>query len=259
MISRSLLAIGLCLLASACATNPNAISFEGVSMNSEVLEVGPGKYKLTIEGHVRQDKAQVERAYAFRAGQLCEGRTFAHDAKAVPYQLGTPGGFLMPAPPVGYRVIGVATCSGMPTAKAGMVAVFRDSANAFSEKRADLFYLSEVNGEKIEDSRMRTERLNRDRGMYMTPMLVERNVPARAASFTIVGRAQYAAPILAIVKMGRIQDVTGIVKFSPEPHKTYVVKGQLGENQSAVWIEEVVEGGPWKRVGEKIEQRAETR
>jgi hypothetical protein len=46
------------------------------------------------------------------------------------------------------------------------------------------------------------------------------------------------------------------VTFTPEKHRTYVVKGELGENYSAVWIEEELEGGGSRMVGDRIENPA---
>lgn len=252
MKHRCAFALGLCLLASACVTNPTRFEYEGGWVNYEMLEVGTGKHKLILEGASGQNKAQVERAYAYRASQLCDGKGVASDPEyirssyygpAVDLGLTRRGG--------GYRLFGVVTCPAAHAASPASVAVFRDSAKAINERSADLFYLSKIDDQKIEDSNMRTERVNRGRGMLMGHEVVERNVPAQPATFTIEGRTQYAAPILQIA--GNTRTVTGTVTFTPEQHKTYIVKGQLGGNYSAVWIEEELEGGGSRMIGEKVE------
>ncbi len=88
----------------------------------------------------------------------------------------------------------------------------------------------------------------------MTPALVERNVPAKPSTFKIVGRTEYAAPILALTNT--VYRVAGTVTFTPEVYKHYVVRGTLGENYSAVWIEEEATN---RQVGEKIELRGAAR
>ncbi len=82
----------------------------------------------------------------------------------------------------------------------------------------------------------------------MTPAVIERKVPAQKATFTIVGRTEYAAPILALTNT--VYQVTGKVTFIPEADGSYIVRGSLGENYSAVWIENETTG---KTVGEKTE------
>lgn len=46
--------------------------------------------------------------------------------------------------------------------------------------------------------------------------------------------------------------VKGDVQFTPEADKTYVVKGELGESYSAVWLEEF---GAGAIAGTKVEIR----
>ena len=80
------------------------------------------------------------------------------------------------------------------------------------------------------------------------PSVIERNVPARKATFTLVGRTEYAAPILALTNT--VYQIAGKVTFGPETYRSYIVRGELGKNYSAVWLEDEVTG---KAVGEKIE------
>lgn len=136
----------------------------------------------------------------------------------------------------------------VPDGYSGPVAVVKDSVRTFSERKADFFYLSEIDGRTIEDSRLRTLKVNQGRGLNMTPAVVERNVPAQKATFTLVGRTEYAAPILTLTNT--VYQVTGKVTFTPETYRSYVVRGELGESYSAVWIEDEITG---KAVGNRIE------
>lgn len=136
----------------------------------------------------------------------------------------------------------------MPEGYKGPVAIMKDSVKPYNEKKADFFYVAEIDGKRIENSRVRTLSANQGRGMHMTPSLIERNVPARNATFTLVGRTEYAAPILTLTNT--VYQVKGAVTFKPEDYRNYVVRGELGESYSAVWLEEELTG---KTVGKKIE------
>lgn len=136
----------------------------------------------------------------------------------------------------------------VPEGYSGPVSVVKDSVKSLSQSKADFFYVSEINDQRIEDSRVRTLQVNRGRGFSMSPAIVERNVPARRATFTLVGRTEYAAPILALTNT--VYQVTGKVTFAPETYRSYVVRGELGENYSAVWLEDEADG---KLIGERIE------
>lgn len=136
----------------------------------------------------------------------------------------------------------------VPEGYTGPVAVIKDSVKPLSQSKADFFYISEINDQRVEDSRARTLRINQGRGFSMSPSVIERNVPAQKATFTIVGRTEYAAPILALTNT--VYQVTGKVTFSPETYRHYVVRGELGQNYSAVWLEDEATG---KLIGEKIE------
>jgi hypothetical protein len=140
------------------------------------------------------------------------------------------------------------TTSPIPENYAGPLATVKDSVKPSSTSKADFFYLSDVDGRQIANSRIATRVTNQGRGMYMKPVVLTRQVPAQASRFTIFGRTEYAAPILALTST--VYQVTGEIQITPEPDKTYVVKGELGENYSAVWVEEE---GTGRIIGEKVE------
>ncbi len=136
----------------------------------------------------------------------------------------------------------------VPEGYSGPVAIIKDTVKPLSQSKADFFYVSEIDGKRIEDSRVRTLRTNQGRGFNMSPSVIERNVPAQKATFTLVGRTEYAAPILTLTNT--VYQVTGKVTFNPETYRSYVVRGELGENYSAVWLEDEANG---KMIGERIE------
>lgn len=254
---RTVLPLALCALIGACVTipeNTKEFEFEGRSLQEETVELGAGQYKLTLAG-VQQTKAQVERAYAFRAGQMCDGRGVAGDPEYVaplirhrPTYGGAPSR-------TAYTLAGVVSCPGSVAPATSAVALIKDSIKVASYTKAYFFVVSKIGDTRIEDSYLRTARRDYGRGPQMTPALVERNVPAQMATFTIEGSTRYAAPILDLASGDRVLDVVGTVTFAPEKHRTYVVKGELGERYSAVWIEEELDGGGSRLIGKKVEAR----
>jgi len=82
----------------------------------------------------------------------------------------------------------------------------------------------------------------------MTPIPAQRAVPsAKSISVQLVARTEYAAPILALT--GTVYQVKGTIEFVPEPDRRYIVRGALGETQSAVWLEDL---DTMKLVGKKV-------
>ncbi|HRQ59888.1 MAG TPA: hypothetical protein PLN31_20930 [Azoarcus taiwanensis] len=126
--------------------------------------------------------------------------------------------------------------SPIPEGYAGPRATVRDSVVTHSMSKADFFYVSQVDGQKIEDSLINTRVANHGRGLVMTPYLIERDIPAHTAALVIVGRTHYAAPILALTST--VYEVKGNVQLSAKAGTSYVVRGELGESYSAVWIED---------------------
>lgn len=145
-------------------------------------------------------------------------------------------------------ISGCATYSPIPDGYTGPRAMIKDSVNIHSSTKVDFFSVEAVDGQTIENSRIKTRQVNQGRGMFMSPVIVGREIPARPTTLKIVGRTEYGAPILALMKA--VYQVKGDIQFEPEANKSYVVKGELGENYSAVWIEDV---GTSAVVGKKIE------
>lgn len=124
----------------------------------------------------------------------------------------------------------------VPDGHKGPVAVIRDTVRAHSASKADFFYLSHVDEQVIEQSATRTRIANHGRGFQMNPVWVQREVPIREFTLTIVGRTEYAAPILALTNT--VYQVKGDVRFTPQAGRVYEIRGELGESYSAVWVEE---------------------
>lgn len=141
---------------------------------------------------------------------------------------------------------GCAFAPSIPADYWGPQAEIRDSYTKHSEKTADFFYLDKIDGQKIGDSRHATDSASRGKGSQMTPVAIERNVPARKSTFEIVGRTHYVAPIDKWFRT--IYEVRGVVEFSPLPNHSYTVRGDIFDNgpdydnYMAVWLEDTKSG-----------------
>ncbi len=141
----------------------------------------------------------------------------------------------------------------IPEGYTGPRATISDSAKSLGTSSADLFVLSKVDGKSIHESIIGTRQANSGRGFYMSPVEVKREVPAQPAKYTLVGRRVYAAPILELTN--KIYEITGELEFAPETDGSYVVKGTLDSNYSAVWLEDAKTGG---LIGKKFEVNGST-
>lgn len=147
---------------------------------------------------------------------------------------------------------GCASHPTVPEGYTGPVARLDDSATRLDVGKADIFFLSHVDGRRIESSLLATRRASYGQGNYLRPVLLENRVPAELHTFTIVGMTEYAMPIRAI--LGKVHYVKGDVVFSPKDNGNYVVKGKLTQQESSIWIEDAATGeivgrveGPTKR------------
>lgn len=116
-------------------------------------------------------------------------------------------------------------------------AIIKDSVLVHDKGKADIFFVGEINNKATKNSLETTAKTNQGRGFNMETRIVDREVPAnKPCELTIVARTHFAAPILALTN--KVYQVKGQIKFVPEKGKTYVVRGELEESHSSVWVEE---------------------
>jgi hypothetical protein len=140
--------------------------------------------------------------------------------------------------------------SPMPKNYAGPIAIAKDSVKKLSERKAEFFYITHINGKRVEDSRFRWLMRNPDRGLTLRPEAIERNFPALISTFTVAGTTEHTESSLA--RMNNAIEVKGTITFIPLNYHHYIVRGELGEKYSAIWIEDEETG---QKIGEKIEAR----
>jgi hypothetical protein len=128
----------------------------------------------------------------------------------------------------------------------------KETVMPYDSSKADFFILESIDDQRVENSARKTHMKNSGKGLnVMSPAMMEQVIPIKYASFKIRGRTEYSAPIQALTNP--VYDVSGNISFTPEIDKVYVIKGDLGKNYSAVWIEEE---STHKIIGEKIELKA---
>ena len=73
---------------------------------------------------------------------------------------------------------------------------------------------------------------------------VTRAVPARLMKVTLNALIGFTFPYMTLsaIATGSLWSVAGEFDFTPEPGKRYVVKGEIREKGSSVWIEELDSG-----------------
>jgi hypothetical protein len=135
---------------------------------------------------------------------------------------------------------GCASYKPVPDGYTGPVATVSDSGFAEDGSKAQLFVLSEVDGNRIDTSIGASAGASHGRGFALTASIIERQVPAKPMKVALRATHTTAAPIHAIASQmaGTFFSVDGVVDFSPQPNGKYVVKGELKKDASSVWIED---------------------
>jgi hypothetical protein len=130
------------------------------------------------------------------------------------------------------------TFKPVPDGYQGPTAILKDSSRAApGDKCGDFFVLYDYNGKEVDNAMQASARDNVGSGpVFSVVKEFSRPVPARTATIFIAGRTHCAAPMMELV--GTVHLVGGKVEFTPEADAVYVVKGELTEDHSAVWIED---------------------
>jgi hypothetical protein len=146
------------------------------------------------------------------------------------------------------------TTNPVPEGYTGPVAKVTDSYNYRSDTAYDFFVVTKVNGKRIEDSLSTTAGANYGHGFAMRAFAIGRKVPAEEATFTVMGRTHYAAPILEM--LNPVYEITGDIRFTPLPNHDYYVEGKMDDDHSVIWIRD---NTTRQQVADKIEIKGSTR
>lgn len=147
-------------------------------------------------------------------------------------------------------VAGCATVApSIPADYTGPRAMLEDTAVVHSGSKADMFIAEKANGNDIENSIRQSRIASHGQGFALTTVVTRRAVIAgQPLRIGVKGRTVYAAPIQALTST--VYQVAGEVEFTPLPDARYLIRGELGETYSAVWIEDAASK---EVVGKKIE------
>lgn len=136
----------------------------------------------------------------------------------------------------------------IPQGYTGPIATVADSITPRGATSIDVFFMEKVDDRLINDSLHATTVASTNMGFAMNRQVISRDIPAQHCTVVITGRTHYAAPILELVN--KVYQISGQIEFDPQPGKKYLVTGILGDDDSAVWIEDVATS---EVIGKKLE------
>lgn len=141
---------------------------------------------------------------------------------------------------------GCASYKPVPDNYSGPLATVADSGQSEDPSKAQIFALTEIDGNSITDSFQTSQRASYGQGASLRLALTERQIPARPMKVKIRGSHATGAPIheMASRAMGTFFEVEGIVEFTPQADRRYKVVGALSKSKSAVWIEDEASAQP---------------
>ena len=148
--------------------------------------------------------------------------------------------------------LGGCATSPIPPGYTGPTAKIVDSSEMETKFRAAYFFVSEVNGARIETNLDALRAANRGRGMSISAGTLSRAVPATSTKLKLEGRNAYGAPIQEIVMALTMRSVEELIEVNLKPDETYQVRGVLAEGKDEVWLEVL---GTGERVGKKLERK----
>ena len=141
---------------------------------------------------------------------------------------------------------GCVATSTLPEGYAGPTAVISDSGFAEDGTKAQIFGVIEVDGTPVRSSLDATRSASFGKGLWITTRFLSRPVPVKPLKLKLSASHQTAAPIHAILSQaaGTFLSVEVTVDFTPAAEGLYVVKGELKDEGSTLWIEDAVTGKP---------------
>ncbi len=132
--------------------------------------------------------------------------------------------------------------SPIPKGYTGPTALIKDFVGVENDDHPGIpmFYVDKVDGQDISDSESESRMNSRGNGFDMKSVTSERLVPAKKMKLSLVARNAHAAPIQEMFHAlrGKNYKAQGVVDFEPKPDGVYIVKGIIGPNGTAVWLED---------------------
>ena len=135
---------------------------------------------------------------------------------------------------------GCATYKPVPEGYGGPTAAIRDTFEIEGNTKAKIFYLAEVDGNRIDNMQSATRQASTGTGFMLHPRTVVRDVPIRLMRVKIVATHIVGAPIheFASRAAGTFFDTEAALEFTPKAGQLYAVRGELKKGASRVWLED---------------------
>ena len=128
----------------------------------------------------------------------------------------------------------------IPADYVGPRAVIKSTKSGYSTKKADLFYLEKVEGRYINSAFMAADTMSiSSYGLIVDPVFT--NVRAAAnIKLQLVGMRVFASP--PGLSLGSLKLTSREIVVELKADQTYLVKGEVGEDMTRVWLENSVTG-----------------
>lgn len=128
--------------------------------------------------------------------------------------------------------------SAIPQDYSGEVATIADTYERLGTTNANFYYLKEVNGKPVWNAMEESYRTSYGQANLTTAGAV-RNVPARQLKLLLVAQISNPGFFVSADTPTDKYRFEREVHFTPEPKKTYLVKGMLTGSHSAIWLEDL--------------------
>jgi hypothetical protein len=135
----------------------------------------------------------------------------------------------------------------IPDGYTGPTAIINDTKEREGDYKARFFVVAEIDSHQIENGISKARAASRGMGFLLEGGYASsRQVPARPMKVKLIGTHVTGAPIHEMYSRlaGTFFSVEGETTFTPVPDGTYVVKGELKESSSSVWIEDTKTNQP---------------
>jgi hypothetical protein len=121
----------------------------------------------------------------------------------------------------------------------GPTAVFHDTSEDHDGRKATVYYISKVDGQRIKNVASIAGTESQGRGFNLTIGEYHRVLPAREMRLTIEAHVITGAPIHAIFGhlSGSFRTAGRTVVFTPAADGKYRIRGDLKSENTDVWIE----------------------
>ena len=127
----------------------------------------------------------------------------------------------------------------VPSGYTGEIASIEDTLQQKNPSSAYIYCVLKIDGNPVPNAITNSLNASAGRGAYLSLVGENRNIPVRPLKITLTARVIHAAPITAIFDSKSGKHLEGEIEFTPIQNMKYFVKGNLHENLSSLWIEDI--------------------